>query len=106
MGGAAMILVGPMPTHPAAMLTRGSFLPGDDAVEVWAAHHGLLDQFWTPMSSTRSDEWGESLNSGTRFSRDVLRRICVASGGECIIGLAVNVEPDVKAALCWAWTSW
>ncbi|MGO7859979.1 oxidoreductase, partial [Rhizobium ruizarguesonis] len=31
-GGAARIVVGPMPAHPAAVLTRGSFLPGDDSV--------------------------------------------------------------------------
>ncbi|MDP9813758.1 2,4-dienoyl-CoA reductase-like NADH-dependent reductase (Old Yellow Enzyme family)/thioredoxin reductase [Rhizobium tibeticum] len=31
-GGAAMIVVEPMPVHPAAVLTRGNFRPGDDAV--------------------------------------------------------------------------
>ena len=32
MGGAAMIVVEPMPVHPAAVLTRGNFRPGDDSV--------------------------------------------------------------------------
>ena len=32
MGGAAMIVVEPMPVHPAAVLTRGNFRPSDDAV--------------------------------------------------------------------------
>ncbi|MHA6645468.1 oxidoreductase [Mesorhizobium sp. A623] len=31
-GGAAMIVVEPMPVHPAAVLTRGNFRPGDDSV--------------------------------------------------------------------------
>lgn len=31
-GGAAMIVVEPMPVHPAAVLTRGNFRPGDDGV--------------------------------------------------------------------------
>jgi 2,4-dienoyl-CoA reductase-like NADH-dependent reductase (Old Yellow Enzyme family) len=31
-GGAAMITVEPMPVHPAAVLTRGNFLPGTDTV--------------------------------------------------------------------------
>jgi len=31
-GGAAMIVVEPMPVHPAAVLTRGNFRPGDDTV--------------------------------------------------------------------------
>lgn len=32
MGGAAMIVVEPMPVHPAAVLTRGNFRPCDDSV--------------------------------------------------------------------------
>ncbi len=32
MGGAAMIVVEPMPVHQTALLTRGNFRPGDDAV--------------------------------------------------------------------------
>ena len=31
-GGAAMIVVEPVPVHPTAILTRGNFRPGDDAV--------------------------------------------------------------------------
>ncbi|MBV2361607.1 FAD-dependent oxidoreductase [Thalassococcus sp. CAU 1522] len=181
-GGAAMIVVEPMPVHPAAVLTRGNFRAGDDAViphfraltqtcqahgtvmiqqlyhigahgdsdnswhphwspsggpsyhdsdgshamteaeieetidgfvqaaircrkagfdgvEVWAAYHGMLDQFWTPFSNTRTDRWGGSLENRTRASREVLSRIRTACGEDFIIGLAVNDEPDVAAAL-------
>lgn len=182
LGGAGMIVVEPMPVHPAAVLTRGNFLPGCDSViphfrkvteaaqaegavmiqqlyhvgahgdadnswhanwspsggpsyhdsdgshamhvseieatiesfvaaavrckaagfdgvEVWAAYHGLLDQFWTPFSNQRDDEWGGSLDNRTRFSRTVLRRIRQACGDDFIIGLAVSDEPDVDVAL-------
>ncbi len=182
LGGAAMIVVEPMPVHPAAVLTRGNFRPGSDeviphfrkltdachahgavmiqqlyhigahgdgdnswhahwspsggpsyhdsdgshemseaeieetidgfvqaaircqkagfdGVEVWAAYHGLLDQFWTPFSNQRTDQWGGSLENRTRASREVLTRIRAACGDDFIIGLAVNDEPDVKAAL-------
>lgn len=181
-GGAAMIVVEPMPVHQAAILTRGNFLPGTDdviphfralteackahgtvmiqqlyhigahgdgdnswhahwspsggpsyhdsdgshemseaeieetidgfvqaaircqkagfdGVEVWAAYHGMLDQFWTPFSNQRSDQWGGSLGNRTRASREVLRRIRAACGDDFIIGLSVNEEPDVKVAL-------
>ena len=181
-GGAAMIVVEPMPVHPAAVLTRGNFRPGSDdvilhfrritdackaegavmiqqlyhigahgdsdnswhahwspsggpsyhdsdgshemteaeiwetidgfvqaaircqkagfdGVEVWAAYHGLLDQFWTPFSNRRKDKWGGSLENRTRASREVLRRIRAACGDDFIIGLSVNDEPDVSAAL-------
>ena len=48
---------------------------GFDGVEVWAAYHCLLDQFWSPWSNRRSDGWGGSLENRTRFSREILRRI-------------------------------
>ena len=176
-GGAAMIVVEPMPVHPAAVLTRGNFRPstddviphfkritqacqaqgavmiqqlyhigahgdwdnswhanwspsggpsyhdndgsramsedeieetidafvqaaircqkaGFDGVEVWAAYHSLLDQFWTPFSNQRGDKWGGSLENRTRFSREVLRRIRSACGETFIIGLAISDDPN------------
>lgn len=182
MGGAAMIVVEPMPVHPAAVLTRGNFRAGSDSVipqfrrltdachahgavmiqqlyhigahgdsdnswhahwspsggpsyhdsdgshemseaeieetidgfvqaavrcqkagfdgvEVWAAYHGLLDQFWTPFSNQRTDRWGGSLENRTRASREVLRRIRETCGEGFIIGLAVNDAPEVEVAL-------
>lgn len=182
MGGAAMIVVEPMPVHPATILTRGNFRPCDDSViphfrkvadaikvhgavaiqqlyhigshgdsdnsyhphwspsgkpsyhdsdgshemseaeiletidafvqaarrcrdagfdgvEVWAAYHGLTDQFWTPWSNRRKDKWGGSLENRTRFSREILKRIRKTCGEDFIIGLAVNDEPDVDIAL-------
>ena len=72
---------------------------GFDGVEVWAAYHGLLDQFWTPLSNTRSDDWGGSLENRTRLSRDILRRIRAACGPDFIIGLAVSDGSGVEAAL-------
>ncbi len=181
-GGAGMIVVEPMPVHPAAVLTRGNFRVNDDAVipgfrrmteacqaegavmiqqlyhvgahgdgdlswhaawspsggpswhdsdgshtmseaeieetisgfvqaaqrcqragfdgvEVWAAYHGMLDQFWTPFSNQRDDRWGGSLENRTRFSREVLQRIRAACGPDFIVGLAVSDEPDVPVAL-------
>lgn len=182
MGGAAMVVVEPMPVHAAAVLTRGNFRHGDDAViphfrkvtdaikghgavaiqqlyhigshgdqdnafhpawspsgmpsyhdsdgshamteaeieetitgfveaarrcrdagfdgvEVWAAYHGLVDQFWTPWSNSRDDKWGGSLENRTRFSREIISRIRKACGDGFVIGLAVNDEPDVQVAL-------
>lgn len=181
-GGAAMIVVEPMPVHPAAVLTRGNFRPGDDAViphfkhvtaaikdngavaiqqlyhvgahgdsdnsyhahwspsglpsyhdsdgshpmseaeiwetiqgfiqaarrcrdagfdgvEVWAAYLGLVDQFWTPWSNRREDEWGGSLENRTRFSREIMQGIRAECGSEFIIGLAISDEPDHCVAL-------
>jgi len=181
-GGAGMIVVEPMPVHPAAVLTRGNFLPGDDSVvphfrkvttairengavaiqqlyhvgahgdsdnsyhphwspsglpsyhdsdgshamseaeisetidgfvqaarrcheagfdgvEVWAAYLGLIEQFWTPWSNRREDQWGGSLENRTRFSREITSRIRAVCGQDFIIGLAISDEPDHSVAL-------
>ncbi|MCO5080262.1 MAG: FAD-dependent oxidoreductase [Rhizobiaceae bacterium] len=181
-GGAAMIVVEPMPVHQAAVLTRGNFRPADDSViphfrkvteairgngavaiqqlyhvgqhadadnsfhpgwspsglpsyhdsdgshamtereieetidgfvqaarrcreagfdgvEVWAAYHSMLDQFWTPWSNRRADRWGGNLENRTRMSREVMTRIRRECGEDFIIGLAINDEPEVAVAL-------
>lgn len=181
-GGSAMIVVEPMPVHAAAVLTRGNFRPGDDAViphfrrltdavkrhcavviqqlyhvgshgdsdlsfhphwspsglpsyhdsdgshamtqaeieetidgfvqaarrcreagfdgvEVWAAYHSLLDQFWTPWSNHRDDRWGGSLENRTRLSRTILSGIRNLCGPDFIVGLSIADEPDFRNAL-------
>ena len=72
---------------------------GFDGVEVWAAYHALPDQFWTPFSNMRDDKWGGSLENRTRFSREICHRIRRSCGDDFIVGLAINDEPDVPAAL-------
>jgi len=72
---------------------------GFDGVEVWAAYHALPDQFWTPFSNQRDDRWGGSLENRTRFSREIMSRVRRECGDDFIIGLAVNDEPEVPAAL-------
>ncbi len=72
---------------------------GFQGVEVWAAYHSLLDQFWTPWSNTRDDRWGGSLQNRTRFSREVIERIRRACGEEFIVGLAVSYSPGFDVTL-------
>lgn len=72
---------------------------GFDGVEVWAAYHSLLDQFWTPWSNKRDDKWGGSLVNRTRMSREIISRIRHLCGEDFIIGLSVNDEPDFDVAL-------
>ena len=182
MGGAAILVIEPMPVHPAAVLTRGNFRHGSDeviphfrkiteavqeegalilqqlyhvgqhgdsdnsyhanwspsglpsyhdsdgshamndaeieetiecfvqaarrcrdagfaGVEVWAAYHGIVDQFWTPWSNRRKDRWGGSLENRTRFSREIITRIRKLCGDDFIVGISVNDEPDFEVAL-------
>jgi 2,4-dienoyl-CoA reductase-like NADH-dependent reductase (Old Yellow Enzyme family) len=72
---------------------------GFQGVEVWAAYHSLIDQFWTPWSNRRTDDWGGSLENRTRFSRDLIARIRAACGPEFIIGLAISYSPGYRVTL-------
>ncbi|MED5241830.1 MAG: FAD-dependent oxidoreductase [SAR324 cluster bacterium] len=72
---------------------------GFDGVEVWAAYHCIVDQFWTPWSNRRTDRWGGSLENRTRFSREIITRIRKKCGEDFIVGIAVNDEPDFEVAL-------
>ncbi len=56
----------------AAMRAQAS---GFDGVEIFAAYHAVVDQFWTPWSNRRTDDWGGSFENRMRFSSEILRRI-------------------------------
>ena len=72
---------------------------GFDGVELFAAYHALIDQFWTPSSNRRDDRWGGSLENRVRFGSEIMRRIRAMAGEDFIIGLAVNLHPEVEASL-------
>ncbi|WP_062345756.1 FAD-dependent oxidoreductase [Novosphingobium sp. CCH12-A3] len=72
---------------------------GFQGVEVWAAYLGLVDQFWTPWTNRREDQWGGSLKNRTRFSRTILSRIREACGDDFIVGLAISDQPGAQVAL-------
>ena len=65
---------------------------GFQGVEVWAAYHSLLDQFWTPWSNRRTDRWGGSLENRTRLSRTIIEGIRRVCGDDFIIGLAISTS--------------
>ena len=79
--------------HVAAALPRQG--GGFQGVEVWAAYHSLLDQFWTPWSNQRDRPMGRSLENRTRFSRELIERIRATCGEDFIIGLAVSYSPGL-----------
>ncbi len=72
---------------------------GFDGVEIFAAYHSLVDQFWTPWSNRRDDRWGGSLENRVRFSSQILSRIRQVCGPDFIVGLAVSVDQKAPAAL-------
>jgi 2,4-dienoyl-CoA reductase-like NADH-dependent reductase (Old Yellow Enzyme family)/thioredoxin reductase len=82
-----------------AQAARRAKESGFDGVELFAAYHALIDQFWTPWSNRRDDRWGGSLENRVRFSSTIIERIRRYTGDDFIIGMAVNCDPDINAAL-------
>jgi 2,4-dienoyl-CoA reductase-like NADH-dependent reductase (Old Yellow Enzyme family) len=72
---------------------------GFDGIEVFAAYHALVDQFWTPWSNRRTDEWGGSFANRMRLSSTILGRIRERCGDDFIVGLAVSVDDESGATL-------
>ena len=72
---------------------------GFDGVELFAAYNALIDQFWTPYNNRRTDRWGGSLENRVRFGAEIMARIRAMAGDDFIIGLAISLDPAVKASL-------
>ncbi len=92
----------------AARVQRSGF----DGIEISAAHQQLIDQFWSPRSNVRTDEWGGSLENRMRFGIEVLRAVREAVGRDFCVGIRMcadefhdngidhEVAKEIAAALC------
>ena len=69
---------------------------GMDGIEIEAYGH-LVDQFWSPATNHRDDDYGGSFENRLRFPMRVLRAIRERVGPEFIVGLRMaidEVRPD------------
>jgi 2,4-dienoyl-CoA reductase-like NADH-dependent reductase (Old Yellow Enzyme family)/thioredoxin reductase len=82
-----------------AQAARRAKASGFDGIELFAAYHALIDQFWTPWSNRRDDRWGGSLENRMRFSREIVARVRQLAGDDFIIGMAVSLHPAVEVSL-------
>ncbi|WP_432447781.1 FAD-dependent oxidoreductase [Aliiroseovarius marinus] len=67
---------------------------GFDGVEIWAAYHSLIEQFWRPSSNRREDQWGGAFENRLRFGLRIQDGIRTACGNDFIIGLSISVAPN------------
>ncbi|MEY4338958.1 MAG: hypothetical protein RLZ14_808 [Actinomycetota bacterium] len=72
---------------------------GFDGVELFAAYHAIIDQFWLPWSNRRTDQWGGSFENRLRFGAEIMRRIRAVVGDRFVIGLAVSIDPTSEVAM-------
>ena len=66
---------------------------GVDGIELECYGH-LLDQFWSPATNKRSDEFGGSLDNRLRFSNLVFAAIRQAVGPQFIVGARLVADED------------
>jgi 2,4-dienoyl-CoA reductase-like NADH-dependent reductase (Old Yellow Enzyme family)/NADPH-dependent 2,4-dienoyl-CoA reductase/sulfur reductase-like enzyme len=65
---------------------------GMDGVEISAAHQQLIDQFWSPETNLRTDEWGGSLENRMRFGIEVFTAIREAVGRDFCVGMRMCAD--------------
>ena len=65
---------------------------GMDGIEISAAHQHLIDQFWSPRTNQRTDEYGGSLKNRMRFGLQVLQALRDTVGGDFCVGLRMCAD--------------
>ncbi|MEO6118429.1 MAG: NADH:flavin oxidoreductase [Methylotenera sp.] len=65
---------------------------GMDGIEISAAHQHLIDQFWSPRTNQRTDEYGGSLENRMRFGLQVINAVRDAVGADFCVGLRMCAD--------------
>ncbi len=76
--------------------TRRARAAGFDIIEVHAAHGYLLHSFLSPLSNTRSDDYGGSLENRMRFPLEVVREVRKAWPADKPLFVRVSSIDDVE----------
>ncbi|MBI2909515.1 MAG: FAD-dependent oxidoreductase [Chloroflexi bacterium] len=69
---------------------------GYDMVEIHAAHGYLIEQFLSPRTNKRTDEYGGSLENRMRFALELLERVKRVVGDSYPIGFRFSAEEFVE----------
>lgn len=71
---------------------------GLDGAEV-LQHGHLLEQFFSPLTNTRSDEYGGSFENRLRFTLEVLERVRDAVGPDFILGIRQGINERIDGGI-------
>jgi len=72
---------------------------GMDGVEIHGAQGHLIQQFVSPFSNRRTDDWGGSFAKRLRFAREILERVRRRVGPRAIVGYRMGVEEFTEGGL-------
>lgn len=72
---------------------------GLDGIEIAAMAGHLIDQFWSPRTNHRTDEFGGTLENRMRFGRLVLEEIRRQVGPDFVVGMRIPGDEGVRGGL-------
>jgi len=72
---------------------------GADFVELHGAHGYLIEQFMSPYSNKRTDEYGGSFENRMRFVKEVYQAIREEVGNDYPIGIRISADEFVEGGL-------
>lgn len=75
---------------------------GFDAVQLHGAHGYLINQFLSPLTNHRTDEYGGGIENRCRFLLDVYQRVREAVGPAYPVMLKLNASDNLPGGLCLA----
>lgn len=75
---------------------------GADAIQVHAAHQNFLSQMLSPLTNTRNDKWGGSVENRTRLHREIYKAIRAEVGNDYPVLIKLGVQDAVAGGLQFA----
>ena len=72
---------------------------GFDGIELQLAHGHLLQQFLSPLSNTRDDDYGGSFENRLRFAAGTLARVRAAVGDGVTLGIRISADEFAPGGL-------
>ena len=73
---------------------RRSQLAGFDGIEIHGAHGYLINQFLSPLSNLRQDQYGGNLENRMRFLKEILQAVRSVFKGEVWVRLSADEYAD------------
>jgi NADPH2 dehydrogenase len=73
---------------------RRAQLAGFDGIEIHGAHGYLINQFLSPLSNLRQDQYGGNLQNRVRFLMEILQAVRVVFKGEVWVRLSADEYAD------------
>ena len=72
---------------------------GLDGIELHGAHGNLIQQFLSPLTNKREDEYGGSAENRLRFALQVVGAVRRAVGPDFVVGIRISAQEDHPGGL-------